>query len=750
MLARLARFSYQRRKFVVLAWILFVFATGFAGSAFKGEWETSGGGLSGTDSQEAFDLLKSEFPAQSGEDSAFVFGDITKDSAAITTFLADAAKVEGIGFVQQQPEIAPNGQIATASFTLLADPGEDARTAAAVEELRKLAEPLSDSGGVAFTNWRFDEMEMPKSELFGIMAAIVVLLVAFGSVLAMGLPIITGVLGIMIASSMIAVLARFMSTPGLHRPGRIDDRPRRRHRLRPVHRQPLPRRPGPPPSAGRGRGRGPHHVRAGRAVRRLHRDDLGPRHAAHGAALPHGLAVGTSIAVALAVGRRPHPAARPCSASSVSTSTSSRSTARTRSAPGSASGPAGPTSSSAGRSRSPSSASSCSPPPPSPSSASASASADAGNNPEGSTTKTAYDLTAQGFGPGANGRMLIVADTSEGSSAGLAGVVDALRKVPGVVMVTDFMPAPDGGKAAIATLIASTGPQDEATESLVHHLRNDVVPAAEAATGLQVHVGGTTALGMDFASKISERLPIFIGAVLLLSFLLLLMVFRSVVVPLKAVIMNLLSIGAAYGVMVAVFQWGWFGSIVGVSGAPIEAWAPMMLFAIVFGLSMDYEVFLLSAIKEEYDATGDNAHAVATGLAVTGRLITAAGLIMVCVFGSFVLMRHAGHEADRASAWQWPWPSTPPSSGSCWCRRPWSCSATPTGGCPAGSTGSCPTWPWRVRRRRLPPALRLPLRSRPAARRTRATTPSGSAPASTEFLRISVRPSWPGPLGFRP
>jgi RND superfamily putative drug exporter len=163
------------------------------------------------------------------------------------------------------------------------------------------------------------------------------------------------------------------------------------------------------------------------------------------------------------------------------------------------------------------------------------------------------------------------------------------------------------------------------------------VPAAEGGR-LQIHVGGTTALGMDFAAKISDRLPIFIGAVLLLSFLLLLMVFRSVVVPIKAVVMNLLSIGAAYGVMVAVFQWGWLGSIVGVSGAPIEAWAPMMLFAIVFGLSMDYEVFLLSAIKEEYDASGDNAHAVSTGLAVTGRLITAAALIMVLVFGSFVLM----------------------------------------------------------------------------------------------------------------
>jgi RND superfamily putative drug exporter len=203
-------------------------------------------------------------------------------------------------------------------------------------------------------------------------------------------------------------------------------------------------------------------------------------------------------------------------------------------------------------------------------------------------------------------------------------------------MVSDFQPSPNG-EAAIATLIPTTGPQDKATDSLVHHIRDDVLPPAVAGSDLSIHVGGMTASGIDFSDMIGKRLPIFIGAVLLLSFLLLLMVFRSVLVPLKAVLMNLLSIGAAYGVMVAVFQWGWFGSIVGVTGGPIEAWAPMMLFAIVFGLSMDYEVFLLSAVKEEYDATGDNAHAVSSGLAITARLITAAALIMVCVFGTFVL-----------------------------------------------------------------------------------------------------------------
>jgi putative drug exporter of the RND superfamily len=261
----------------------------------------------------------------------------------------------------------------------------------------------------------------------------------------------------------------------------------------------------------------------------------------------------------------------------------------------------------------------------------------AGNNPAGSTTRAAYDLVAQGFGPGANGPVIVVIDTSTpGSSKSLPKLVQALRSTPGVAAVTDARPSASG-KAAIATVIASTGPQTRATETLLHHLRDDVIPTVTGDTGLVVHLGGQTASGIDFSTVIGHRLPIFIAAVLTLSFLLLLVVFRSVLVPLKAVVMNLLSIGAAYGVMVAVFQWGWLGRQVGVSGAPIEAWAPMMLFAIVFGLSMDYEVFLLSSVREHYDATGDNAHAVAQGLAATARLITAAALIMVLVFGSFVL-----------------------------------------------------------------------------------------------------------------
>ncbi len=193
------------------------------------------------------------------------------------------------------------------------------------------------------------------------------------------------------------------------------------------------------------------------------------------------------------------------------------------------------------------------------------------------------------------------------------------------------------GDAAVIRVIPASSPQSQRTTDLVNTMRRDVIPAALRGSAVQVHVGGRTASSIDASARLAARLPIFIGAVLVLSFLLLMVVFRSVLVPLKAVIMNLLSIGAAYGVVVAVFEWGWFGSVIGVDKTgPIAPFVPMMMFAILFGLSMDYEVFLLSRIREEYDRKRDNSVAVADGLASTARVITAAALIMVTVFGSFV------------------------------------------------------------------------------------------------------------------
>jgi RND superfamily putative drug exporter len=262
---------------------------------------------------------------------------------------------------------------------------------------------------------------------------------------------------------------------------------------------------------------------------------------------------------------------------------------------------------------------------------------DAGNRPESDTTRQAYDLVADGFGAGFNGPLLLATRTPHGQADldVLNQLTAKLNDTKGVAFATPPQANPEG-TVAVQQVFPTTDPQAKATADLVNRLRDDVIPSV-VGDRVDVKVGGLTAAADDFASYTADRLPIFMGAVLILSFLLLMLVFRSVLVPLKAVIMNLLSIGAAYGVVVAVFQWGWGASLIGVGReAPVEAWAPVFIFAIVFGLSMDYEVFLLSRIREEYDRTGDNATAVADGLALTARVITAAALIMFFVFGSFV------------------------------------------------------------------------------------------------------------------
>ena len=259
---------------------------------------------------------------------------------------------------------------------------------------------------------------------------------------------------------------------------------------------------------------------------------------------------------------------------------------------------------------------------------------DNGNAPESTTVRRAYDMLAEGFGPGFNGPLFI---TVQGDAAktpeALQGFVDTLNATEGVAFAQGI-PASQDGSLSLVMAYPTTSPQDAKTEALIRNLRANIIPK----TGVEAKVGGFTAAGVDFADSIGSRMPYLFLGVLSLSFLLLMAVFRSLLVPLKAVIMNLLSIGAAYGVIVAIFQWGWGMNLIGVGKAgPIESWAPMMLFAIVFGLSMDYEVFLLSRVKEEYDRTGDNASAVADGLTATARVITAAALIMVCVFSAFVL-----------------------------------------------------------------------------------------------------------------
>lgn len=268
---------------------------------------------------------------------------------------------------------------------------------------------------------------------------------------------------------------------------------------------------------------------------------------------------------------------------------------------------------------------------------------DAGNRAESDTTRKAYDALADGFGNGANGPLLLVADLGDGADdSAVAAVADAVAGTPGV---SDVAPpfSSDDGELAVLRVVPETGPQDEATTDLVHTLRDDVIPYAVANSDLDVFVTGATAASIDFADVTFDRMPVLFGGVLLASFILLALVFRSLVVPLKAIIANLLSLGAAFGVMVAVFQWGWGMELIGVGKVgPTEAWVPMTMFAIAYGLSMDYEIFLMSRIREEYVRTRDNALAVADGLAKTARVITAAAAILVCVFASFVLFDDRG------------------------------------------------------------------------------------------------------------
>jgi putative drug exporter of the RND superfamily len=263
---------------------------------------------------------------------------------------------------------------------------------------------------------------------------------------------------------------------------------------------------------------------------------------------------------------------------------------------------------------------------------------DAGNDPAGTTTRKAYDLLAEGFGSGFNGPLQIVARLPHANDrAALDRIGATLRATPGVVSVSPVLNSPSG-RTAVYQAFPRTAPQAAATSDLVKSLRDTVLPPVAHSTGTTLLVGGPTAGSIDFTNVLSGKLPLFIAVVVGLAALLLLVVFRSLVIPIQAAVMNLLSIGAALGLTVAVFQYGWLADVVGVDKGPIDSWVPVMLFAIVFGLSMDYEVFLVSRIHEEWMRRRDASRAVVEGVATTGRVITAAATIMVCVFLAFVLL----------------------------------------------------------------------------------------------------------------
>jgi RND superfamily putative drug exporter len=265
-------------------------------------------------------------------------------------------------------------------------------------------------------------------------------------------------------------------------------------------------------------------------------------------------------------------------------------------------------------------------------------SSDAGNNPTSTTTRKAYDLLADGFGPGSNGPLLLVAQMKTSADVDAVNALSTTLKTTTDVASVAAAPAKAGDTLAIIQVIPKSSPQAEETSKLITHLREDVVPAAARGNSLQVYVGGSTAIFDDFADVLTGKLPLFIGVIVVLGMLLLMLAFRSIVVPLTAAAMNLLAAAASFGVVVAVFQWGWGSEALGAGpSGPVEAFLPVIMLAILFGLSMDYQVFLVSRMHEDWTHVKNNRKAVILGQSETGRVITAAAVIMICVFGSFLL-----------------------------------------------------------------------------------------------------------------
>jgi putative drug exporter of the RND superfamily len=654
-LARLARWSIRHRRIVVVSWVVLLVGAGLVSSSVGTRYATDFK-LPGSESQRALDMLKRDFPAQAGDSDQIVLharaGKVTDAAvrarvAPVLERISHLPHVTGVTSPYSaagSKAVSKDGRIAFATVTF--DQRANELPNAAVNRVIHAGEGLrSGSLQVEFGGQAIQQVQQPSlgaATAVGLIAAIVVLLITFGSLIAMGLPIVTALLGLGTGIGVIGLASQVLDMPDVSTELAvmiglgvgIDYSLFIVTRFREAYR------------GGMGvsdavvtamdtAGRAVLFAGATVIIALLGMLTLG-------VSFLYGLAVASALAVLLTmlasltivpallsrfgerIGRgRRRAAAQVPPAPEVAASSGFwarwASFIQRRPWPALLAGLAIMLVLA------------------SPALSMRQGTSDAGNDPTSLTTRRAYDLLAEGFGKGFNGPLLVAASLPDGASqASLSRISTALRSSPDVASVGAARVSPNG-RTAVFNVYPKSAPEAAATTSLVKRLRSSELPPVAAATNGTIYVAGATAIQIDLTDVMSSKLPLFIGIVVGLSALLLLVVFRSVVIPLKAAAMNLLSIGAALGVVVAVFQWGWLGGVFGVKGGPIDAFIPVLLFAIVFGLSMDYEVFLVSRIHEEWTRRRDPSRAVTHGLASTGRVITAAATIMVFVFLSFVL-----------------------------------------------------------------------------------------------------------------
>ncbi|HXA54250.1 MAG TPA: MMPL family transporter, partial [Solirubrobacteraceae bacterium] len=700
---KLARWCTTHRLYVVLGWIALIVAVGALAQSAGTEYSNNFT-LPNSDAQRASDLLEHSFPAQAGDRDQIVFkvasGSVLDPAvrARMSAMFTEVAKLPHVSTVISPYAGAAAGRAISADrkiafATVVFDEKANLLPKSAAERVVKVAKAAQRPGlEVQLGGQAIEATEQAGfglSTAVGLMAAIVVLLITFGSLIAMGLPIVTALFGLGTGLSVIALFTHVVDTPNFSSELAamiglgvgIDYSLFILTRFRESY-------AGPGPTHGQVQESVVHAMdTAGRAVLFAGTTVvialLGMM--LLGVNFLYGVAISASIGVLLVMlssltllpalltfagARLARPSrgmrrrARRKAAAAVSGNGAAAGAAGNGAATTSGNGPATAAGGANGSTLPGNGA---------PVAAGGGAwlrwsnfvgrhphrvalpsalimlviaapavalrlgSSDAGNDPSNTTTYHAYRLLAEGFGEGFNGPLQVVVKLPHRDDAGaLRELQGALATASGVVSVTPPRLNPTG-EVATFSVYPDSSPQAYATTVLVRDLREHVIPPVAARTGVVAYVGGVTAGGVDFATVLAHKLPLFIGVVVLLSALLLMVVFRSLVIPLQAAVMNLLSIGASLGVIVVIFQWGWFPGLLGVSPGPIESFIPVMLFAIVFGLSMDYEVFLVSRIHEQWTRTRDARRAVGEGLALTGRVITAAAAIMVCVFLSFVL-----------------------------------------------------------------------------------------------------------------